>query len=64
MLNKIQIPFPLEKEQKAIVQKLDALSAEKKKLEVIYQKKLQDLEELKKSILQKAFLGELKIENG
>ena len=45
--------------QQTIVQKLDALSVETKKLEAIYQKKLEDLEELKKSILQKAFSGEL-----
>lgn len=49
------------KEQKAVVQKLDALRAETQKLEAIYQKKLDDLEELKKSILQKAFAGELKV---
>jgi type I restriction enzyme S subunit len=30
-----------------------------KKLEANYQKKLEDLEELKKSILQKAFSGQL-----
>ena len=47
-------------EQQTIVQKLDALSAETKKLETIYQQKIYDLEELKKSILQKAFSGELK----
>lgn len=52
-------PFPPIIEQHSIVAKLDALSAETKKLEVIYQKKLVDLEELKKSILQKAFAGEL-----
>lgn len=46
-------------EQKAIVEKLDALSAETKKLEAIYQKKIDDLDELKKSILDKAFKGEL-----
>jgi type I restriction enzyme S subunit len=45
--------------QKSIVQKLDALSTETKKLESIYQQKITDLEELKKSILQKAFNGEL-----
>jgi type I restriction enzyme S subunit len=49
-------------EQQTIVQKLDALSAETKKLEAIYQQKINDLEELKKSILQKAFSGELKTE--
>lgn len=46
-------------EQKQIVQQLDNLSAETKKLETIYQKKLANLAELKKSILQKAFSGEL-----
>lgn len=56
----IIIPFPkLLKEQQSIVQKLDALSAETKKLEAIYQQKINDLEELKKSVLQKAFNGEL-----
>lgn len=50
------------KEQISIVQRLDALKSETKKLETVYQKKIADLEELKKSILQKAFAGELKIE--
>lgn len=53
------IPLPPVAEQQFIVQKLDALSSETKKLEAIYQKKLEDLEELKKSILQKAFSGQL-----
>jgi len=53
------VPYPSLKEQQSIVQKLDTLSAETKKLEAIYQKKLVDLEELKKSVLQKAFNGEL-----
>lgn len=52
-------PFPKVSEQQSIVQKLDALSSETKKLEANYQKKLEDLEELKKSILQKAFSGQL-----
>lgn len=46
-------------EQKSIVAKLDALSAETKKLETIYQQKLVDLEELKKSVLKRAFNGDL-----
>jgi len=54
------IPIPSLKEQQTIVQKLDGLSAETKKLEAIYQQKINDLEELKKSVLQKAFSGELK----
>jgi type I restriction enzyme S subunit len=61
MLNKIPISVPKSlTEQQAIVQKLDALSIETKKLESIYQRKIEDLDELKKSILQKAFSGELK----
>ena len=46
-------------EQISVVQKLDALKSETKKLEAVYQKKVDDLKELKKSILQKVFNGEL-----
>ena len=52
-------PIPPLPEQRSIVAKLDALSAETQKLEAIYQQKLADLDELKKSVLQKAFEGEL-----
>jgi type I restriction enzyme S subunit len=63
-LNKYEIAFPKTKtEQQTIVRQLDALRAETQKLEAVYQKKIDDLEELKKSILQKAFAGELKTEN-
>ncbi|HRN46662.1 MAG TPA: restriction endonuclease subunit S [Niabella sp.] len=63
-LNKYQISFPKSKtEQQTIVHQLDALRAETQKLEAIYQQKIANLEELKKSILQKAFAGELKTEN-
>ena len=59
----VKIPFPKSKEtQQTIVRQLDALRAETQKLEAVYQKKIADLEELKKSILQKAFAGELKNE--
>ena len=62
-LNKYEIAFPKTKEeQQTIVRQLDALRAETQKLEAVYQKKIADLEELKKSILQKAFAGELKTE--
>lgn len=57
---KLTVSFPKSKsEQDAIVNKFDALQNETKKLEAIYQKKIKNLEELKKSILQKAFNGEL-----
>ena len=60
-LAEVIIPLPKTlNEQLTIVQNLDALSAETKKLEAIYQQKLNDFEELKRSILQKAFNGELK----
>ena len=62
-LGELQFPFPKSmKEQQTIVSKLDAFQEETKKLEVHYQKRIDDLEELKKSILQKAFAGELKTE--
>lgn len=57
-IQEIFIP-PIE-EQKHIVQKIETLSIEIKKLENIYKQKIDDLDELKKSILQKAFSGELK----
>jgi type I restriction enzyme S subunit len=61
LLKKIEIYFPKSiKEQQEIVQKLNTISIETKKLEVIYEQKISSLEELKKSILQKAFKGELK----
>ncbi len=59
MIQDLQIALPSVREQAAIVAKLDALSDETKKLEVIYQQKIADLEELKKSVLQKAYAGEL-----
>ena len=60
-LTSIKIAFPKSlEEQKNILKKINALSSETKKLEAIYQQKINDLEELKKSVLQKAFAGELK----
>lgn len=50
---------PSLKKQKQIVQKLDALSAETKKLEKIYRIKTDSLMELKKATLKQAFEGEL-----
>jgi type I restriction enzyme S subunit len=58
-LEVFKISFPSLKEQQTIVEKLDALSTKTKQLEAIYQQKINDLDELKKSILQKAFAGEL-----
>ncbi len=59
LLKEKQVLFPKSiPKQRSIVAKLDVLSAETKKLEAIYQQKLADLEELKKSILKKVFNGE------
>ncbi len=57
------IPVPSLVEQQEIVNKVEAISAETKKLENIYRQKINDLDELKKSILQKAFNGELTVQN-
>lgn len=62
MLNKIPIPFPSIVDQNVVVKRLNTLSTETKKLESIYQQKISDLEELKKTILQKAFNGELNLD--
>ncbi|MBU0464492.1 MAG: restriction endonuclease subunit S [Proteobacteria bacterium] len=58
-MREFKIPIPSLKEQQTIVKKLDALSVKTKRLEAVYQKKIEDLEELKKSVLQKAFNGGL-----
>jgi type I restriction enzyme S subunit len=59
MIKDYSISLPSIPEQQNITQKLDVLSVETKRLEFIYKKKIKDLDELKKSILQKAFNGEL-----
>jgi type I restriction enzyme S subunit len=56
----ITMSYPKSKEeQKCIVTQLNDLQIETKKLETIYQQKLDNLEEMKKSMLQKAFEGGL-----
>ena len=55
-IKETMITFPKSlPEQQRIVRQLDALRSETKKLEAIYQKKIANLDELKKTILQKAF---------
>jgi type I restriction enzyme, S subunit len=58
-LRNILVPIISISEQQRIVQNLEAFSSETERLVSIYQQKLTDLEELKRSILQKAFNGEL-----
>lgn len=47
------------KEQKQLIKKFNDISSEIRKLETVYLQKINDLEALKKAILQKAFSGEL-----
>jgi len=54
------IPFPeARKEQRAIISKLDDLREETQRLESIYERKLDALDALKKSLLHGAFTGQL-----
>ena len=54
-----RFPFPSVSEQKLIVAKLDSLREETQLLESIYQRKLDAMDDLKKSLLHQAFTGHL-----
>lgn len=58
-IGSVPISFPPLPEQNRIVAALDALSTETRRLTELYEQKLAALEELKQSLLQKAFAGEL-----
>ena len=58
-LRKFPIPLPPLSEQKRIVKELDTLSEKTKALCAIYENQIADCEELKKSLLAKAFEGNL-----
>lgn len=58
-LKKFVIPVPSISTQNNIVFKLEELNLKSKELIAFYNKKITNLEDLKKSILQKAFSGEL-----
>jgi len=59
LVKKASLPIPPLAEQEKIVVQMDILSSTAKKIEAKYIKELKNLNELKKSILQKAFAGEL-----
>ena len=61
-LKSVIIPLPPLKDQIRLVSILNKYVEASQNLETHYQKRIDDLEELKKSILQKAFAGELKTE--
>ena len=58
-LRNFLIPLPPLSEQKKIVAELDALEKQRSTLTELYTKKLQALDELRNSVLEKAFRGEL-----
>jgi len=58
-LSLITMRFPSFAEQKAIVAIINEIATETQRLESIYRQKLAALNELKQTILQKAFTGEL-----
>ena len=58
-IKNIPLHLPSIDDQKMIVERLELVYSESTKIESFYHKKLTSLEELKKSILQKAFSGEL-----
>ncbi len=55
----LQIPLPPLKEQEQIAKHLDFIFEKTKALKELYTKELKDYEELKQSLLNKAFKGEL-----
>lgn len=59
ILKEIFIPFPNFEEQLVVVDKIKLMQKKTKNIVDAYSKKRDDLKELKKSILQKAFSGEL-----
>lgn len=63
-IREVSICYPEAiEDQEKIVEKLDQISDEVQRLEAIYEQKLKDLAELKQSLLQKAFSGELTSSN-
>ncbi|MCB1104690.1 MAG: restriction endonuclease subunit S [Cephaloticoccus sp.] len=54
-----RFPFPPLPEQRRITARLDALQAETRRLEALYARKLDKLDELKAALLHQAFSGQL-----
>ena len=58
-MRRIKISFPNIEEQKRLIPQIEKLQEQTNLLVTKYKQKLANLEELKKSILEKAFKGEL-----
>jgi len=59
LVKELLIPLPPVSEQNSIVENIRTLSEQTKQLEATCENKLKSLDELKKTLLQKAFSGEL-----
>ena len=64
LVKKAMLPIPPMDEQRRIVAQVEERLALTKRLETIYTQKLANLDELKQSLLQKAFTGQLTKGNG
>ncbi|TXS89088.1 restriction endonuclease subunit S [Parahaliea maris] len=59
-IEEFEVSYPLSLDQQTrFIQQLELLESHVKEVQCIYEKKLHSLDELKKSILQMAFIGEL-----
>ena len=58
-ISAVKIRFPSIPDQQNIVARLDKLQEQTKQLEAVYSQKIKNLDELKQSILKRAFRGEL-----
>jgi type I restriction enzyme S subunit len=58
-LNKFEIPVPSMEEQKRIVARLDSMRAKTSEMVAAYDAKLQAAKDLRQSVLEAAFAGEL-----
>jgi len=59
ILKEINLPLPSLDEQEKIVEIYNQIKLQTDNLSIVYENKIKALDELKKSILQKAFTGEL-----
>jgi type I restriction enzyme S subunit len=58
-IREMRFPLPPKKKWKRIIEHINALREQTQLLEALYTEKLNDLKELKQSLLQQAFAGEL-----
>jgi type I restriction enzyme S subunit len=63
MIQNLSIPIPSKSMQDVIIRELDAISSQTQALQSIYTQKIAALDELKQSILEQAFRGEIKLKN-